>query len=315
MALHTVLGASGAVGRAVIAALQQRGLPLRAVERSESFPGIPSIQADLLDPHQARDAVSGSTHVYLCVGLPYKASVWMSDWPRLIRHIIDACREADARLIFLDNVYMYGPPPLRVPFTEEHPQEPATAKGRARKLTADLLLQAMARNEVRALIGRAADFYGPYAVNSPFWISMMQRMLTGKAPQSVFPPDVPHTYACTTDIGRALVTLALEESAYGQVWHLPAGEPVTIAQVSAMLNEALGTSLRTTYLPPLMARVLGLFIPGLKEVAEMLYQFREPYVLSFEKFRRKFPDFVVTPYPAGIREMAISFTASSQTKS
>jgi len=307
MALHTVLGASGAVGRAVIGELQQRKLPLRAVERHGGLEGVDTILADLLNKDQARRAVAGSSHVYLCVGLPYRAAVWQRDWPQLMDNVLQACRETGARLIFLDNVYMYGPTPLQVPFEETHPQEPPTAKGRARKETADLLLQASARGEVQALIGRSADFYGPGAVNSPFYISMLQRMLAGKAPQSIYPPDVPHTYAFTPDIGRALVTLALEEDCYGQVWHLPAGEPIPVSQISALLNKALGTSYKTTYLSGFMVRLLGLFIPGLKEVAAMLYQFREPYVMSFEKFRGRFPDFRLTGYEEGVGSMVDSF--------
>ncbi len=202
---------------------------------------------------------------------------------------------------------MYGPPPLRVPFDENHPQQPVTKKGQARKQTANILLEAFASGEVNGVIGRAADFYGPYAVNSPFYISFLERMLQAKAPQSLFPLDVKHTYAYTTDLGQALVMLALDPSTYKQVWHLPVGEPITMNEATDLFNKVLGTAYLTTYLPALMQQLLTLFIPPIREVREMLYQFDSPYVLSYEKFRKHFPDFRTTSYEDGIRAMVESF--------
>ncbi len=305
--LHTILGASGATGQAVTAELQKMNFPIRVVERTKDVPGFTTVKADLLDARQAMDAVAGSSHVYLCVGLPYRADVWQRDWPRLMQNVIEACAASQARLIFLDNVYMYGPAPLRTPFDENHPQKPPTAKGVARKTTADLLLAAFDSGKVRGVIGRSADFYGPLAVYSPFYISILQRMLEGKAPQSISKPAIPHTYAYSGDNGRALVALALDESTYGQVWHLPVGKPVTVEEITALLNAELGTAFKTAFLPGFMVGLLSLFIPPLKEAAAMLYQFNAPYIMSFEKFRQKFPDFQVTSYEEGVREMVASF--------
>lgn len=110
--LHTVLGASGAIGRAVIRELQIKQLPTRSVGRSAKIKGIENIQADLFSNTEAKQAIQGSTHVYLCIGLPYRSDVWLKDWPLLMQNVIDACAANNANLIFFDNVYMYGPPPL-----------------------------------------------------------------------------------------------------------------------------------------------------------------------------------------------------------
>ncbi len=305
--LHTVLGASGAIGRAVISELQFRNLPVRAVERNAAHPQLPAVAANLLNSEEARQAIVGSSHVYLCIGLPYRADVWKLQWPMVMENVIDACAEAGANLIFFDNVYMYGPPPLRVPFDENHPQQPITKKGQARKQTVNILLEAIANGKVNGVIGRAADFYGPYAVNSPFYISFLERMLQGKAPQSLFPLDVKHTYAYTTDLSQALVMLALDPSTYKQVWHLPVGEPITMNEATDLFNKVLGTAYRTPYLPALMQQLLTLFIPPIREVREMLYQFESPYVLSYEKFRKHFQNFRTTSYEDGSRAMVESF--------
>lgn len=305
--LHVVLGASGSIGQAVIHELGILGLPVRAVGRRVNIPGVENHQADLLDAEQARAATDGASHVYLCVGLPYRSEVWERDWEIIMGHTIAACQLAGARLIFLDNIYMYGPAPLQNPITEAHPQAPMTRKGRARKRTADLLLRAFESGKLQGLIGRAADIYGPLAVNSPLYISVLDRMLQGKSPQLISPPDVPHRFACTTDLGRALVALALDETTYGEVWHLPVGPLSSMGEMITTLNTILGTDLKPSVLPGLLRKILGLFISPLREASEMRYQFEQPYHFSAAKFHAHFPAFQITPYAEGLAAMVRSF--------
>lgn len=305
--LHTVLGASGAVGQAVINELSLRGLPLKAVSRTTNLPNVENKRADLLDPAQTRTAVQGSSHVYLCVGLPYSAKVWKRGFPRIIKNVIAACDKEGAVLIFLDNAYMYGPLPLQNPIDEQHPQQPIAKKSHIRKEVADTLLQAIAEQRVQAVIGRAAEFYGPRAVNSIFYIRFLERMLQGKVPQVLVKPGVKHTYAYTEDVGRALIALALDVSTYGSVWHLPVGKPITIEEMVVMFNKVLGTDFKASFMPSLLRQGLGWLIPPIREVGEMLYQFETDYVFSFDKFQKQFPDFEVTPYSEGIKKMVTSF--------
>jgi nucleoside-diphosphate-sugar epimerase len=132
-------------------------------------------------------------------------------------------------------------------------------------------------------------------------------MLKGKAPQLLFPPDIPHTYSDTVDIGRALVALALAEDTYGQAWHLPVNPPITMEEITAIFNRHLGTSLKAGMLPFWAQRLIGLFILPLREVLEMNYQFRYPYVMSDRKFRERFPDFEVTGYEEGLGRLVQYF--------
>jgi nucleoside-diphosphate-sugar epimerase len=306
-ALHTVLGATGGVGSAVVAELSKRGLPVRVVERSKSVPGFQVIKADLLDADQARNAIEGSAFVYLCVGLAYDIKVWQRDWPVVMQNVTEACVATGAVLIFLDNVYMYGPAPLAVPFDEGHEQQPDTRKGKLRKALADNLMHQFASGKLKGLIGRAADFYGPGAPNSFFYISMLERMLKGKAPQSIAKEGVPHTYAYNMDLGRALVALANDERTFGQVWHLPVGEPLTMGDIATLLNKELGTDFKLTYLSGFMMKVLALFVSPIREVSEMLYQFNQHYIMSFEKFKKHFPDFKVTSNEEGVKALVVYF--------
>lgn len=307
--LHVVLGASGAIGQAVVAELKLKNLKVRAVERRKKIADVETVNADLLDLDQTVKAIKGSTHVYLCIGLPYRSKVWLEEWPRIMENVIAACESVKARLIFLDNVYMYGPVPLKAPFDESHTQYPTSHKGKARKRIAIMLMEAHDAGRVKAVIGRSADFYGPFAVNSPFYISFLERMNEGKNPQSLGRIDVKHTYAYSLDIGRALVALALDEKTYGQVWHLPVSEPVTVKEVVSKFNKVMGTSYKVSMMPRFLLSILSVFIPLLKEAKEMVYQFDYPYMMSYRKFQNHFPDFKATALEDGIKAMVESFKA------
>ena len=202
---------------------------------------------------------------------------------------------------------MYGPPPLSVPFDEQHPQSPVTSKGAVRKEVADIMMEAVSSGKVQGLIARAADFYGPYARNSLLYIALLENMLKGKAPVTFNKLGIPHTFACTTDIGKAMVMLAEDPSTYGEAWHLPVSRPVTMEEAVDVMNQALGTQYKLNYMGTLIRKMLTPFIPGLKDLGEMLYQSNSEYVMSHEKFMGHFPDFEITSFESGIEQMVQSF--------
>lgn len=308
---HLVLGGAGAIGQATIAELKNRGLQVQAIERSKRADGVETINADLLDRKRTVDSIHGATHVYVCVGLSYKSKIWQEQWPQLINNVIDACSQANAKLIFFDNVYMYGPPPLSIPFDETHPQTPQTKKGKVRKIVADLVLDAHKTRKVQAVIGRSADFYGPNAKISSLYIGFLERILQGKNPQGLGKANQEHTYAYTLDNGKALVELALDDSTYGQVWHLPVGKMITNEKVLEIINNELHTNHKISYMPKTLLGPISLFVPMINEVKEMLYQFDNTYEMSYEKFHKKFPNFIPTDYEKGIQEMIMSFRVNN----
>jgi nucleoside-diphosphate-sugar epimerase len=295
--IHTVLGANGAIGKAVIKELEIRQLQIRKVSTKPTW-----VQADLLRKEDAEKAIDGSSYVYLCIGLPYNAKVWETQWPQIMQNVIDACAKAQAKLIFLDNIYMYASP-LPVPFDESTPQNTNSKKGKARKQTGDLMIKALRDNKIKGLIGRSADFYGEGAVNSPFYISFLERMLQDKGPKTLVSADIEHTYADVLDNGRALVELALNDDCYGEVWHLPVGEPITTNGMLAIFNEKLGSNFKVSVMPTLLKKILPIFIPIIKEAKEMEYQFEQKYVMSDNKFRKRFPNFKVSSYQDGVNRM------------
>lgn len=140
--IHLVLGASGAVGSAVVDELKRRKLNVVAVERNKSLSQTKTIIADLADTQVTKEALRSARYVYLCIGLPYKTEIWQTAWPIVLQNVIDACETHECKLIYFDNVDMYGPPPLPQPFDETTRQEPLGAKAIVRKKLAKTVLEA-----------------------------------------------------------------------------------------------------------------------------------------------------------------------------
>ena len=111
MKRQTILGAGGAIGTALAAELTAHTDELRLVGRSPEKVNSTDelLAADLLDAAATDRAVAGSAVVYLVAGLPYKASQWEQQWPRLMQNVLQSCQRHGARLVFFDNIYMYAP--------------------------------------------------------------------------------------------------------------------------------------------------------------------------------------------------------------
>ncbi len=300
--LHIILGAGGAIGTPLAAELVERGARLRTVSRSGAGPeGAERVRADLTDAGEVLRVVDEGSTVYLLAGLPYDRRVWREQWPRIMRNAVAACESKAARLIFFDNVYMYGR--VEGPMTEATPVRPASVKGTIRAEIAGLLQAEIAAGRIEAMIARSADFYGPHSERSSMpSILVLQRLAAGKAAQVLVRADAKHSYTFTLDCARALLALAKADDAYGQVWHLPTAHPaLTGRELVEIAAREMGVPARLTVTPRWQIRTAGVFSTMLREVGEMLYQAEADYVFDSSKFERRFA-FTPTPYEEGIRE-------------
>ena len=299
-ALHVVLGARGATGSAVVAELVARGLPVRAVTRSgtaDAPPEVEQVAADVATPDGARRACAGSSVVYHCAQPAYTA--WVDEFPPLTRAVLDGAAAAGAKLVFADNLYMYGPPDG--PMTEDTPQHPQGPKGRVRVEMAAAVLRAHAEGRLRCTIGRSSDYYGPRGTGTTAGDNIMKPALRGRRARWLGSLDQPHTLNYLGDMGRALVTLGERGEADGQVWHLPAAEPLTGRQFLALVYGAAGHPAKVGVAARPMIRVVGLFNPLVRELNETLYQFERPFVSDASKFQTAFGPFEPTPHTEAVR--------------
>ena len=100
--MTTILGAGGPIGNELAQILAARNMPFRLVGRNPRAIGRGGVfPADLADKEQTIRAVAGSTVACLLAGLKYDLAVWRERWPRIMANTIEACKRAEAKLIFL----------------------------------------------------------------------------------------------------------------------------------------------------------------------------------------------------------------------
>jgi nucleoside-diphosphate-sugar epimerase len=288
--LHVVYG-TGAVGMAVMDELVQRGpRRVRMINRSgrARVPhGVEVVGGDATDEAFTREASEGASVVYFALNPPYDK--WPELFPRLQAGVLEGAASAGAKLIAMENLYMYGPTDGR-PITEDLPYAATTRKGTVRASMSKELMEAHKSGRVRVAIGRASDFFGPRALTSAAGEQVFGRAVDGKSAQVAGDPDQPHTYTYAPDLGKGLVILGEREEALGQAWHLPSPETVTTREFVEMIFEEVGKPARVQAAPKILLRALGLFNPGMRETIEMLYEFEEPFVLDDSRFKQEFGD-------------------------
>mgnify|MGYP003397221252 CR=1 FL=1 len=296
--LHVVLG-TGPLGLAVARHLAARGDRVRAANRAgrADLPeGVEVVGADVAVAADAKRACAGAAVVYHCANPPYAR--WSELHPPLMDAVIEGSASAGSRLVFGDNFYAYGP--VDGPLTEDLPYLATGPNGRTRARIAETLMRAHESGRVRATIGRGSDFFGPHAHLSTVGDRVFTRALEGKPAQVLGNPEVPHTATYIEDFARALVTLAEQDEALGEVWHVPNAETVTMRRFVQMVFEAAGHPPRLRPAPRWGIAMAALFNPTLRAVKEQLYQSEGPWVVDSSKFERAF-GWRATPLPEAIR--------------
>lgn len=292
--LQVVLGAGGGTGRAIVDELARQGRRVRAVSRREiaGLPaGVEPVRADLYVPAEASRAVAGASVVYHAAQPPYDQ--WAGNFERLNTAVGDAAAAAAARLVFTDNLYMYGPGAS--PMRETTPQRAIDRKGAQRiRLAADLLAR-HGRGDLEVAIGRSSDYFGPHGENTGVGERVFGALVAGKAAAGVGSIDVERSFSYLPDLARAMIVLGDRDEAAGRAWHLPVMDPLT---VRAFLDRAFaiaGQPVKIRVDSPFMLKVAGLFVPMAREVGVVMYQWTEPFISDWSAFEAAFGPFERTP--------------------
>lgn len=303
--MQTILGAGGAIGGPLARALKAYTNDIRLVSRNPEKVNESDelFSADLTIPEQVDKAVEGSETAYLIVGLPYDIKAWRRHWLPLMRNVIEACKAHGTKLVFFDNVYMYDPAYMDR-MTEDTPFRPVSKKGRIREQLIHMLMDEVEAGRLTALVARAADFYGPGVQTSVLQEMVLKNMLQGKKGQWFARLDKNHSFTYSPDAGLATAILGNTPDAYNQTWHLPTShEQLTGRQWIGLFARELGMKARYQALPTWLLRLIGLFVPIMRELAEMAYQYDRNYFFDSSKFEKRFSDFKITPYEEGVKEV------------
>ena len=284
--IHTVLGA-GPVAKATVDALLARGLPVRVVHRSGTFPmqaGLEVVAADISDIAQLSQAFTDAVVVYMCAMPAYHR--WGQEFDAMMQNILQACAANGSAMVFADNLYMYQESP-NAPLTENTPLQPTTRKGVIRARIAGLVLQAQRDGTVKTTIARASDFFGPNVENAMLGGRFFPQLIAGKTVQWLGNPDMPHTFTYVPDFGKALAELGVDGAGWGEVWHVPSSVTCTAREVANATAALTKKSVKLKGGGRLMLSIVGLFIPAAKEMIEMLPHFETPYVVDDSKWRSR----------------------------
>lgn len=301
--MQTILGSGGIIGNELAKILPTYTTKIRLVSRHPKAinPTDELFAADLTNAQQVMEAVAGSEIAYLTAGLTYNRKIWEATWPSIMRNVLNACIKHKCKLVFFDNIYMYDANFLDG-MTEDTPINPPSRKGKVREAIAQMLLDAVAKGELTALIARSADFYGPGNINSILTQTVFKNFASGKKANWMGKPECKHSFTYTPDAAMGTAILGNSPEAYGKVWHLPtASNPPTGKQWIEAIAKEMKVAPKYSRIPEFMVGVLGLFIPIMREFVEMAYQNNRDYVFDSNRFEKQF-DFKPTPYADGIRE-------------
>ncbi len=241
---HVVFG-TGPVGFSIAEHLLDKKQRVRLVNRTGKAPVVDCVEVvggDASSASFAREVTKGASVIYNALNPPYHR--WPELFPALQNSLVEAAAFADAKLVVMDNLYMYGDTHGQ-PMTEAMPYIAHTRKGKVRAKMATDLLDAHKAGKVRVAIGRASDFFGPHVRVSAAGEQVFQAALAGKAAQVFGDVDQPHTFTYISDVGAALVLFGEQEAALGQAWHIPSAETITTRQFIDQIFQQAGQERQT----------------------------------------------------------------------
>lgn len=287
---QTILGAGGAIGIELAKALPTYTSDIRLVGRNPKKINSTDelFKADLSNRDEVLKAVEGSDIVYLMVGFDYNTKLWQQMWSPLIKNVIDACLQHNTKLVFFDNVYAIGGNNVEH-ITENSPISPTSKKGEVRAEVDKLILAGIEKGKLNAIIARSADFFSGVKDKSLLMNMVYDNLAKGKKAQWFCNAKVIHSNSYTPDLGKGTAMLGNTKDAYNQIWNLPT-DPKKISgeEWINLFATEMQTSNKYQVLPGWGIKALGLFVPILKEMYEMRYQYDRDYYFDSSKFNNHF---------------------------
>jgi nucleoside-diphosphate-sugar epimerase len=241
------------------------------------------LRGDATNPGDVARAAEGAALIVHAVNPPQYKN-WRGLAVPMLANTIAAARQSGARIIFPGNVYVFGRDAW--PLADENsPRHPFTRKGAVRVEMERMLREAAP--EVRSLVVRAGDFFGPGAGGSSWFAQVIAK--GGRNLRKIVYPGqtgAGHSWAYLPDLAEAIAKLAALEDRladaevvhFGGHWIEPGRD----------MAEAIRRVLRRPRLPlrnfPWIVVYLGApFVGFLRELIEMRYLWDVPLRLDNKK--------------------------------
>jgi nucleoside-diphosphate-sugar epimerase len=276
MSLHVIVGA-GPIGAGAAKLLAERGERVRLVTRRGSGPehaSIERVSADATQADRLSELATGAVALYNCANPAYHR--WLTDWPPLATALLTAAERSGAVLAVTSNLYGYGP--VEGPITAATPLAATHPKLRLR---ADMWREALARHEagrLRVTEIRSSDYI---EANSILSLVLAKPVLAGKRAFVPGPLDVLHSWTAISDAVRTLVTVAVDERAWGKAWLVPTHPPLTVRALATRYASLMAAPApKLSEIPSAVLWAAGLFVPLVRELRTTRYQFVRPFVVD-----------------------------------
>lgn len=303
--MHVILGANGIIGEELAKELRVNYTDkIKLVGRNPVKVNADDLlcKADLLNFDDVTRALVNCKIAYLTVGLPYKSKIWLKNWPIIMQNVIDGCKKHNCKLVYFDNTYAY-PQNSKIQI-ENTLLTSEGKKGKAKKITAEILLKAIKNKEIDAVICRAPEFYGPGKTKGITNTLIFEKIKANKKPKVFLNSTVLRTLIYTPDASKAMALIGNNPDTYGQTWHLPCDDNrLTYKEIIEEISKQLGRTIQYDVLNVFVLKIAALFNANIKETQELLPRYSIDNIFDSTKFKNRFPDFKVTTYQEGIRQI------------
>ncbi len=305
-----VLGATGGTGTVIIAELLRRGIEAVAFGRSlQKLTGLAATlgnpvgltlkTGDVFNVNDIFAASLGADIIFHSASVPYNE---MST--RLLpmgEAVMQAANKLGIKVVAVDGIYPYGRRINEQPIDEDYPKNPHTKKGKV-KLEFERMVFSSRWDRAQRMIVRLPDYYGPTANDASYLGSTLESIAAGKPALFVGNMKVAREYVYLPDAAIMIVELASRDEAYGQNWNIPGGGVISGREIVHIAQRVSGKSKRVLPMGRIGLSLMGLFVPVMKEIVEMLYLTEEPVVLSGKKYERLVGPIPATSFEQGFTE-------------
>ena len=312
---YLVLGATGGMGYAFTCELLNNGIETDILVRDREkavklFHQNPLLNIHIGDVRNAgtiENAATGMDVIFHGINFPYQH--WYKLMKPVTERIIEAARQNGSTILFPGNIYAYGN--INEPITEDTQPEPTTRKGRLRLELESMLKAATIDGRCRVINLRLPDFWGPNVTNG------LIKPLFGNAAQGkpmiwIIRADVPHQFVYTPDAARLFYILSLEAD-FPSYYVLNYGGEVlpSIASLAKEISQEAGSPDRLKVYSKTTLKMLGWFVPVVRELKENIYQFENCIVLDDSRIRSQYPEWKETKFRDALAETISWYRSAS----
>ncbi|MDR9868143.1 NAD-dependent epimerase/dehydratase family protein [Lactococcus cremoris] len=304
--MQTILGSNGQIGHELAKELYENYTKeIRLVSRKPQkiHDSDELVSADLLDFNETNNAISGSDIVYFTVGLPMDSEMWMKQFSKILDNVIEACKIHRSKLVFFDNTYMY--PKTSAIQYENTIFSPSGKKSLVRAQLADKIIKEMEANELKAVVCRAPEFYGPEKTQSITNTMIFSNIKAKRKLKIPISDSTLRTLIWTPDASRAMALVGNTDDAYGQTWHLPCDRSLTYKEMINIADKIENEKLSYSIIKLWKFKVGSLFNKNAKELLELLPRYEVDNLFNSDKFKKRFPSFPVTSFESGIKQILV----------